>query len=60
MKRKVFRERLLHHGVIFLRLEDERSVNKIGVVRQLIANYAEKLPEQFVTVTETKVRFAGT
>ena len=55
----VFRERRKHHGVIFLRLDDERAANKIEVLRQLIENYANKLPEQFVTVTETKVRFAG-
>jgi|SRR5580765_3550065 len=56
----VFREHLKHHGIILLRLDNERSSNKIEVLRHLLANYAEKLPGQFVTVTETKVRFAGT
>ncbi len=56
----VFRERREHHGIIFMRLEDERAANKIEVLRRLLENYAEKLPEQFVTVTETKVRFATT
>ena len=55
----VFREHLQHRGVISLRLENERAVNKIEVLRQLIKNHAEKLPERFVTVTETKVRFAS-
>jgi len=55
----VFREHLDHHGIILLRLEDERSANKIVVLRHLLTNYSEKLPGQFVTVTETKVRFAG-
>ncbi len=55
----VFRERLDHHGIILLRLEDERSANKIIILRHLLANYAVKLAGQFVTVTETKVRFAG-
>ena len=54
----VFRERRSHHGVIFLRLDDERATNKIEVLRQLFASYSEKLFGQFVTVTETKVRFA--
>lgn len=54
----VFRERRKHRGIIFLRLEDERAANKIEVLRRLLENYAEKLPEQFVTVTETKVRLA--
>jgi predicted nuclease of predicted toxin-antitoxin system len=56
----IFRERRTHHGVILLRLDGERAANKIKVLEQLLENYAEKLPEQFVTVTETKVRIAGT
>ena len=55
----IFRTRRQHHGIIFLRLDDERVANKIKVLEQLLENYAEKLPEQFVTVTETKVRIAG-
>ncbi len=54
----IFRERRNHHGVIFLRLDDERAGNKIEVLRRLLENYAVKLPEQFVVATETKVRFA--
>ena len=56
----IFRERRVHHGVVFLRLGDERPANKIQVLEKLLENYAEKLSEQFVTVTETKVRIAGT
>lgn len=56
----VFRERRKHHGVIFLRLDDERAANKIEVLRKLLENYSERLPEQFVVATETSVRFAGT
>lgn len=55
----VFRERRTHHGVVFLRLDDERAANKIEVLRRLLASYAEKLPEEFVVATETKVRFAA-
>ena len=56
----IFREQRTHHGVIFMRLNDERTANKIEVLRRLLENYSEKLPEQFVVVTETKVRFART
>lgn len=56
----VFRERRNHHGVVFMRLEDERAANKIEILRKLLEGYAEKLTEEFVVVTETKVRFAGT
>ena len=56
----VFRERRKHHGVVFLRLDDERAANKIEVLRQLLENYSEKLMGEFVVATETKVRFTGT
>lgn len=55
----VFRERRPHHGVIFLRLFDERSANKIEILRHLFENHSERLAEQFVTVTEKAVRIAG-
>jgi len=54
----VFRERRPHHGVIFLRLNDERSTNKIDVIRRLLAKHSDKIADRFVIVTETKVRFA--
>ena len=56
----IFRERRTHHGIIFLRLANERAANKIQVLEAFLKNYADKLPGQFVTVTETKVRIAGT
>lgn len=54
---KIFRESCLHRGVVFLRLENERAVNKIETLRRLLENYADRLPEQFVVVTENRVRF---
>ena len=56
---KVYRERRPHRGVIFLRLEDERTANKIFVLKRLLAQYAELLADRFVVVTEKRVRFAG-
>jgi predicted nuclease of predicted toxin-antitoxin system len=55
---KIYRERHPHRGVIFLRLDDERAESKIETLRRLIAAYADQLPNQFVVVTETRVRFA--
>jgi predicted nuclease of predicted toxin-antitoxin system len=55
---KVYRERHLHRGVVFLRLADERAANKIETLRRLLAVYANRLQGQFVVVTETQVRFA--
>ena len=54
----VFREQRQHHGIIFLRLDDERAANKVEILQELLKNYSDKIPGQFVTVTETKVRFA--
>ncbi len=53
----VYRERRPHRGVIFMRLEDERSAHKIDVLRRLLELYEDKLPDRFVVVTESRVRF---
>lgn len=57
---KVYRERKPHHGVILLRLADERAKIKTKVLEQLLTNYANRIPEQFVVVTEKSVRLAKT
>jgi len=44
--------------VFFLRLDDERSIAKIAILEKLLENYAERLPDRFVVVTDTQVRFA--
>jgi predicted nuclease of predicted toxin-antitoxin system len=56
---KVFRQRRPHHGVVFLRLADERAVNKIRVLDQLFGQHQDALSDRFVVVTESRVRFAG-
>lgn len=55
---KVYREKFPHRGVILMRLNDERSQNKINVLKSLLLNYSQQLPENFCVVTEEKVRFA--
>ncbi len=55
---KVYRERRPHRGVVFLRLEDERTANKIDTLRRLLEGHADRLADHFVVVTETRVRFA--
>ncbi len=55
---RVYREHRPHHGIILLRLEDERAAVKIETLGRLLANYADRLVDQFVVVSETKVRFA--
>ncbi|PDV99377.1 DUF5615 family PIN-like protein [Candidatus Chloroploca asiatica] len=55
---KVYREGHPHHGVILLRLTDERPSNKIATLQRLLHQHADQLPGQFVVVTEKRVRFA--
>ena len=55
---KVYREHRAHRGVVFLRLEDERAASKIATLNQLLERYSEQLHDQFVVVTEKRVRFA--
>ena len=57
---KVYRERRPHHGVILMRLEDERAANKIEVLRRLLEEYPNRLADSFVVVTDRHVRFAQT
>jgi len=52
----IIRRRKNHRGIILLRLEDERSVNKIAVLSHLLEQYAEELPGAFVVVNESGVR----
>lgn len=54
----VYREQKPHRGVILLRLGDERAKIKIDVLKRLLHSYADRLPDQFVVVTEKSVRFA--
>lgn len=55
---KIHKERRPHRGVVFLRLEDERVGNKIETLRRLLETYADRLTDNFVVVTESRVRFA--
>lgn len=56
---KVYRERHPHHGVVFLRLANDRAATKITTLRRLLAAYANQLPERFVVVTERQIRFGA-
>lgn len=56
---KVFRERLPHRGIVFLRLDDERATNKIATLQRLLLEHGDRLAGRFVVVSENQVRFAG-
>jgi predicted nuclease of predicted toxin-antitoxin system len=55
---KVYREQHPHKGVILLRLENQRSANKINILKRLLDTYLEQLSDNFIVVTETQIRFA--
>jgi predicted nuclease of predicted toxin-antitoxin system len=55
---KVFREHYPHHGIIILRLDNERAVNKIQVLKRLLATHEQHIENRFVVVTEKLIRFA--
>ena len=57
---KVYRERYPHKGVILLRLQNERAINKVKTLQQLLnSRYREQLADNFVVLTDTQIRFAG-
>jgi len=55
---EIYRDGRLHNGVVLLRLEDERSSSKIEVLSKFLQKYADRLPDAFVVVTDTQIRFA--
>ncbi|MCU0979971.1 MAG: DUF5615 family PIN-like protein [Pirellulaceae bacterium] len=54
---KVYRDGRPHHGVVLLRLQDERASSKIDAIRRLLSGFADQLADRFVVVTERQVRF---
>ena len=57
---KIYRERHPHKGVVLLRLENDRAINKVETIRRLLQEYADRLANHYVVVTEKRVRFART
>lgn len=55
---KIYREGRPHHGVILLRLDDERSPIQIQALQSLLENYSDRLADQYIVLTESRVRFA--
>ena len=44
--------------MILLHLEDETSVNKVRVLKTILETYSQQLSDNFIVVTEKRVRFA--
>jgi predicted nuclease of predicted toxin-antitoxin system len=56
---RVYREGRPHHGVVLLRLQDERASSKIEALEKLLENFADQVCDRFIVVTERRVRFRG-
>ncbi len=56
---KIYREKHAHNGIILLRLKDERSKNKIAAMERLLTGFSNRINNQFVVVTETRVRISS-
>jgi predicted nuclease of predicted toxin-antitoxin system len=54
---RVVRHRKPHAGIILLRLDDERTANKLDVMARLLEQHHDGLPGASVVVTERRVRF---
>jgi predicted nuclease of predicted toxin-antitoxin system len=54
----IFKQKLQHSGVTFMRLEDERITNKIIVLKNFFENYPDLDLSGFVVLTEKVVRLS--
>jgi len=52
----VFVEKLIHQGVILLRLKNDSSRNKFRALKSLFETRLEEISKSFTVVTEDKVR----
>jgi len=52
----VFRSGGAHHGVVLLRLHDERPANRVRVIKIVLERYADRLAGHFTVATEGGVR----
>lgn len=52
----IFHLRMLHAGVILLRLQREEASIKIEKLKILLRKYSKKIPGSFVVVSSSKIR----
>lgn len=55
---KIYKEKREHKGVILLRLQDQRLLIKIEILEKLLRKYYNQLADNYIVVSETKIRFA--
>jgi predicted nuclease of predicted toxin-antitoxin system len=52
----VFRNKIPHKGIILLRLSDRRSSVKIEILKRVLKYHSSKLNDNFIVITEKKIR----
>ena len=52
----IFRSGKAHAGVIFLRLRDESSANRVRVMKTVLDNHIERIPGNFIVATDRGLR----
>jgi predicted nuclease of predicted toxin-antitoxin system len=52
----IFKEKKEHFGIILLRLLDERPLNKIKILEQILINHFDNLEGNFTVATESSIR----
>jgi len=54
----IFRDKKKHCGVIFMRLDNESSINKIRCLEKLLSYHIKKIKNKFIVLTEKNIRIA--
>ena len=52
----VYRSGWEHHGVVLLRLQDERAENKVRMMQSVLARVGKRLHGHYVVATESGIR----
>ena len=55
----VFKERLPHHGVLLLRLDEATGPERAAVVRLILEHHAAELPGRFAVFQHGRLRISG-
>ncbi|CAN5183802.1 hypothetical protein BH09DEP1_BH09DEP1_4600 [soil metagenome] len=55
----VFRQQMDHCGIILLRFSDERPLQKIKIIQEVLNNYSQSIEGNFLVATENSVRIVS-
>jgi len=52
----IFRDNHRHYGVILLRLQNEKSANKISCLEKFLVEFYDRIENNFIVITERNIR----